>query len=106
MLCLLAFGIIVPIADTQMSGILLRYFGDFMLIWLLGSAICLFALAENIKSSKYCELLKYLHCFVIAALVIGLYCDLASYLQYIYNSLNDNNPNLFYGIKYFIEFWK
>lgn len=103
-LCLCAIAIVF--IDTQMGGIIVRYFYDFAWMFTVAAAIAIFAAYTNIspfgkggKEQKKALLTFVLVCFV-AALVIN---NLQIFLD-AYNSIEKTNPGLFYKMKYIMGF--
>ena len=104
-LCLIAFGIIIPFADTQMSGILLRYFMDFNWAWLLAGALGVMVMIECAQEYKKFDFTKY----VIGALLIACICegiyDFAQFFADTGQNIRELNPHFYYSVKTAIEFW-
>lgn len=85
------FAFVVVIADSQMAGILSRYYYDFLWLLLIPAAIVIMQLWEQYKSVSVRRLII---TFVVVSLVIGMFMNLcigfqssniSSYNDYIYN---------------------
>lgn len=85
------FAFVVVIADSQMAGILSRYYYDFLWLLLIPTAIVILQLWEQYRLTS---VRKIITTFVVVSLVIGLFMNLGigfqssnitSYNDYIYN---------------------
>lgn len=90
----LVMGIVVVVADTEMAGILNRYYTDFLWLFLLPAMIVLFQLWENYKDTKWVRLL------VIFVLVAGAGQIIYEFGIAICGSgIMNDNPYRYYMIK-------
>lgn len=69
----LVFGLVIVVADTEMSGLLNRYCSDFLWIFFLPAAITLLQLWENARGSRIRDLLV---TFLLASGSYGFFIDL------------------------------
>lgn len=99
-------AVLLVMLDTQMAGLLRRYFGDFLWIMYFGAAISVFALYEYVDKRKTKAWLKrlinaVLICFVIAVAFHGLeiFVDSAGW------GIVNTNKVLFQKFQYLIAFW-
>lgn len=100
--CLLSvlFGFVLVILDTEMAGILPRYYSDFSLFFLIPAVIFVLALCEETYESPYRS--RWLSLISVLCL-IGLI-----YQFFMIFADNDTNLNyvLFNKVGYLIQFWK
>lgn len=101
--CLFAAGVII-VADTNMSGILQRYFGDFSIFIMLSSALSVLLIFSYLQQTG--EGFKRI---VIWLLLICLLWQIA-YQGMIFfldtgESLKELRPDLYSHAKYLTEFW-
>ena len=98
----LAMGVIIIVIDSQVAGILTRYYSDFSWMLLLGAAIAVLAEYNYMQSDKEKQtLIKIvLVCFIISFVVFGL-----NIFNDVDNSVSKYNPKFFYQMKYLIGFW-
>lgn len=105
----LVCGIVVVLADTQMAGILPRYYSDFSSMLYLAACPLLFALYEYcLDCGEKGERLPMmtLRCFLMAALAAGLcYHGLRIYTGDT-STLILGNPKAFYEAAHTIAFWR
>lgn len=92
-LCII-FAFVVIIADTEMAGILPRYFMDFSYLLLIPTVIIIFTLEKNILNNK---LLKQI--FIVLIFVAVLYELLSLFVGDDPNSA-ESMPNIFYYFYY------
>ena len=95
-----AFALVIIFADTQMAGVLPRYYYDFAWLLLLASAISVFAEYNRINSDKQKKLIRLvLICFMISLTInsLNMFIDFGFGMQFC-------NPEFYYKAKYLIGF--
>ncbi|MGN0527478.1 MAG: hypothetical protein ACI4IF_08580 [Acutalibacteraceae bacterium] len=100
---LLLIGVVTVIVNTEMGGLLQRYFCDFGYIFFLATSFIIFALYDK-KSDKNCvnlpnSLLTVL-CFVSIFYSITLAFSVADV------TIDSSNPTVFGELQHLVEFWK
>lgn len=99
-------SLVIVFMDTQMAGILPRYYYDFAWLLMLASAITAFVLCNDIMSAKRHRLKRksglikiVMICFVFALVIncLDIFMDFGYSMQSV-------NPELFYKMKYLIGF--
>lgn len=98
--CFLA--LVVACADTQMAGILYRYFADFSLLILIPAVISIFEITERFQGGKFSKTVNFT---VIVLIVVTVLFSVASMLVSMDYSHEYANPNLYYRVAYAIQFW-
>lgn len=99
---LVAFGIIITVADFNTGGLIHRYMIDFM--WLIFGAcvITIFALYEKYSNTA-------LHNMVHLFIFVGFIWSMAYNFMVLFNpgtaSYEDNIPELYSYFRHMIEFW-
>ncbi len=98
---LLALALVV--ADTQMAGLLTRYFGDFVWIAMIGSVFTILAGLDwqNRQQADSSALLR----LVVLACVLTLVFSFLRIFAHSEDSIRSANPALYYSIQYLISFW-
>lgn len=96
------FSVVIVIADTQMAGILLRYFGDFSWFLFLSASLIILTLLQGFKSD---EAKKYLLYFTAAGFILSLLFNAALLFIMSENSVYIENPELFYKVMHSVQFW-
>ncbi len=97
----MVIGTVVAVLDSQVAGILTRYYSDFSWILLLGASVATFAEYNFVQTDDDKQrLLKFvIGCFVVSFVVFGLH---------IFNDVDDTvrqyNAELYYKVKYLIGF--
>ena len=93
----LVLSIVVVVADTEMAGVLTRYYIDYL--WLL--AIPAFVtLAQLMLSAKNKQIIQLLYFFILFAGVFGLFYE---FLVAIKGSgMLDDNPAVYYALRSFM----
>lgn len=91
------FAVIIVVADTQLAGILSRYYADFLWLLFLAAIPVLLQLWETLKGSS---LQKTLILFVLVCGIWGLFMQFGMGLQA--GEIESKNAAEFYAIK---EFW-
>lgn len=95
-----AFGIVI--ADTQMSGLLLRYFSDFTIFFLIAAVFAYLIMDKNMKSKKERKLIRG---FLFGSLLTGICYQGMIFFLDTGEALKDVNPEMFAKFKYMIAFW-
>ena len=91
------FAIIIVFADTQLAGILSRYYADFLWLLFLAAILVILQLWESLKGSS---LQKTLILFVLVCGIYGLFMQFSMGLQA--GEIESKNAAEYYAIK---EFW-
>ena len=99
-LCLI-FVLIITFADTQMAGILTRYFCDFSIVMHIGAAMTFMALYESAEEEKR----RLLTALLSICFVVGVAYSWMMFFVPTGESLQACNPELYYKIKYLMAFW-
>lgn len=100
----LTAALAVAAADTEMAGILNRYFMDFLWLLMIPAAIILFQLMETFtQSEKYRDTMavKWLLSFVLLAGAAGILFELVMAVQN--TGLQEDNAHLYYMLKAFFQ---
>lgn len=97
-------AVVIVILDTQMAGLLRRYFGDFLWIMYFGAALSVFALYEYFEKRPIWKnrfIKAVLVCLVAAIVFHGLeiFVDSAGW------GIIHTNEVLYHKLKYLIAFW-
>lgn len=90
------FAIIIVIADTQLAGILSRYYADFLWLLLLAACLLILQVWESCKESK---MRNSLVLFVLVCGIWGLFMQFGMGVQA--GQLESKNAAMFYAIKAF-----
>lgn len=90
----IGLAFVVIIADTQMAGILNRYFTDFLWLLMVPAMIILFQLLEKYQDAN-CY--KYIICFIVIAGAWGVFYELAMALRG--SGIMNDNIHRYYLIK-------
>lgn len=100
---LLGTGMIIA-ADTNMSGILQRYFGDFSVFLMLSSAVSALLLCSHPKvKGSYLE--KCVIMGLLVCLVTGLLFQGMTFFLDTGEALRELRPDLYSHVKYLTAFW-
>lgn len=91
--CVLA-GIIIVMADTEMAGILNRYYADFLWVFSLVAILVFLQLWENASEAISGKRLTF---FLLAGGICGLFMDCC--IGIVAGNLQTNNAHLFYILK-------
>lgn len=101
-----SISIVIIILDTQMAGLLRRYFGDFLWIMYFGAAIACFCLYEYMVERAgfvwECKLVSTLVLFLSLAIVfhgLEIFVDAGGW------GIVNTNKILYYKLQYLIAFW-
>lgn len=97
-ICCLAFAVVVVAADTEMAGILYRYYADYSYLLILPAIIVALALC-----TKYTD--KRVGFTVVGLSALSLVFDLALVFVSGDYYLDYANPNFYYAITSAITFW-
>ena len=100
-LCML-IGFVIICVDTEMSGILMRYFNDFQIFFLLAAVLSWLLIDERVKSQS---LKKYLRMFLMVCLLVTVVYQCRIFFLDTGEALVDLRKDLFSGLKYQVMFW-
>ena len=95
-------GVFIILTDSQVSGILSRYYSDFSWLFLLAAAIAVFSEYASIKRNNCSEntFIKILvTCFIISIIFYGF-----NIFNDVGPSVIESNPEFYYKAKYLIGF--
>lgn len=95
-ICCLLFGLVVVIADTELSGILSRYYADFLWLFFLPAMVVFLQLWENISTEKGRQ---WLLLFLLSSLLCGLFMDF--FIGITAGELRTNNIHCYYMLRWF-----
>lgn len=97
-ICSMVFSVVVAMADTQMAGILARYYMDYSYLMLIPAIIVAFTLLEKCDNHGLA--------FVVTVLAAVCLCyDTALNFVSMDFSHESSNPNFYYAITSAITFW-
>lgn len=103
-ICSLISSFVIIVADTELSGVLWRYFNDFSLFIMLAALLSVWILLSSSKMAnpyiKKWFIIMLIICFVLEILFQG-----TTLLIDTSESLMKNRPDLFAKIKYLVAFW-
>lgn len=95
-------AIIIALADSQMAGILPRYFLDFNWLLIISTILIILSLIEKYKSNNlYNKVLDIFSKLTIVLIIINLLLMFID-VSFSYQSIL---PSLFYRFYYLIQFW-
>lgn len=101
--CSQAVTVALAVVDTQMAGLLTRYFGDFVWIAMTGSVLVILACYDRQGGEPgSCRLLLRL---VVSACCITLAFAFLRIFAHSEDSIQSANPALYYQIRSLIAFW-
>ena len=92
----------IVLADTEMSGILMRYFGDFAIFFGMAALLSWMALYERAGSGTVCRLMRLF--LAVCLLAAALYQGCIFFLD-TGEALMDLRRDLFSLVKYQVMFW-
>lgn len=92
----IVFAVFIVCADTQMAGILSRYYADFVWLLLIAAGIVLFALWESIRSPKGRRILT---CAVLICGIFGICMQLGMGVHT--GEMESRYPEIYYALKAF-----
>ena len=96
------FSLIIVIADTQMAGILPRYFTDFAWLLFISTSIIIFAIINSIKDNKYKLVFNYI--FIILFTLSLLY-NIVQIPTDLSLTMKKFNSGLYYKLQNIFQFW-
>lgn len=91
------------VVDTQMAGLLTRYFGDFVWIAMTGSALSILACHDRLEREQRSS--RVLIRLVVSACCVTLVFTFLRIFAHSEDSLQNANPTLYYHIRSLIAFW-
>ena len=100
-LCM-GIGLVILCVDTEMSGILMRYFSDFQIFFLLAAAIAWLLIEERAENRV---IKKYLRAFLAVCLLVTLVYQCRIFFLDTGEALEVLRKDLFSRIKYQVMFW-
>ena len=93
----------LAVVDTQMAGLLTRYFGDFVWIGMTGSIFAIMACYDwREKGGHDCRLLRRL---VVMACTVTLLLSFLRIFAHSEDAIQSANPALYYQVQSLIAFW-
>ena len=98
----IAAGSVIVLADTEMSGILMRYFGDFAIFFGMAALLSWMALYERAESGTVRRLMRLF--LAVCLLAAALYQGCIFFLD-TGEALMDLRRDLFSLVKYQVMFW-
>lgn len=101
--CLLTAAVII-IADTNMSGILQRYFSDFSIFIMLASAVAVLLMISNEKIAGSCVERAVVWALILCLMTALAYQGMVFFLD-TGEALCDMRPDLYSHVKYLTAFW-
>lgn len=101
-ICFIVAAIIIVAVDIQVAGVCIRYYIDFMWLFILSTIIIIFAICNNERKIKSLEWIKKLLFYIVYVSLIFNFFMLFSDLNF---TIEEYNPDLFYRFYYMIQFW-
>lgn len=101
-LMLILVGIALVVADTQAGGLLQRYYSDFGFVFLIASALIIFALSE--KESLVESTIK-LNSLLFISTILSIVYTIALVFSVADVTIDTQNPTLYAKILHLFEFW-
>lgn len=98
----MAIGLIIVVADTEMSGILMRYFSDFTIFFLFAGILAWLLIYDRLNSDAIKRTMILF--LIICVLTMVIYQGLIFFLD-TGEALKDLRPDLFSFVKYQVMFW-
>ena len=98
----LLVGLAVIVVDTEMSGILMRYFSDFNIFFLLAAVLSWMLCYQELRTLL---LRNALRVFLIVCLIIMIVYQIRIFFLDTGEALMDMRRDLFASLKYQIMFW-
>lgn len=93
----------LAVTDTQMAGLLTRYFGDFVWIGMIGSIFVILACHDwRERAGRDCRPLRRL---VVTACAVTLLSAFLRIFAHSEDAVQNANPALYYQIQSLIAFW-
>lgn len=103
LVCLcMGIGLVILCVDTEMSGILMRYFNDFQIFFLLAAVLSWLLIEERVRNKT---LKQYLHVFLVLCLVVTMLYQFRIFFLDTGEALADLRRDLFSTLKYQVMFW-
>lgn len=96
------FSLVIVIVDTQMAGILPRYFTDFAWLLFISTSIIIFAIINSIKNNKYKLVFNYI--FIILFTLSLLY-NIVQIPTDLSLTMKEFNSGLYYKLQNIFQFW-
>ncbi len=93
---------LIVIADTQMAGIVSRYYIDFVWLFYITAILVILCAYEYFKNNEY---IKYFYIVIASLFLFGLFCDAATLFLRFDTDISVKNPKLFYNVFYTVQFW-
>lgn len=95
--------VVLVVLDTQMAGLLTRYFMDFVWLAMIASSVTVFAYCEAYKNEQY----KYDRLIKTVALLSALSLILVFLRIFAHSedAIATSNPQLYYTVQHLIAFW-
>lgn len=98
----MGIGFIILCVDTEMSGILMRYFSDYQIFFLIAAALAFLLIEQKIKSPV---LKRYLNLFLVFALLVTFIYQCRIFFLDTGEALSYLRKDLFSAVKYQVMFW-
>lgn len=99
----LIIGLTIIILDTQMSGILQRYFTDFSFFFFLSAIILIFVIIEELHDKEYINNIYFI-IFVLG--ILSIMYNLSLFLIHSQNGLSVHNKSLYYYLYNILWWWR
>lgn len=94
----IGMALLVIFADTQMAGILNRYYMDFLWLLIVPAIILLFQMLENYQGTRY---YRWVLCFILVAGAAGIFYELGISIRG--SGLINDNVHRYYMMKAFFQ---
>ena len=93
----------LAVTDAQMAGLLTRYFGDFVWVGMIASAMVILACYDRLeRGGQNCRGLQRL---VAAACIVTLLSAFLRIFAHSEDAIQNANPALYYQVQSLIAFW-
>jgi hypothetical protein len=105
---LTALAFLIMTIDTQVAGILQRYYSDFGFALCIAGILILLVLYRSLESPKLpqsCNFRRFFGHLLVFCLFASLVYDFMLVFASGSYSIQEGNPLLYYQIKHLIQFW-
>lgn len=98
----MGIGLVILCVDTEMSGILMRYFSDFQIFFLMAALLAFLLIEQRVQNPV---LKKYLHLFLVVCLLVTVIYQCRIFFLDTGEALVHLRKDLFSQMKYQVMFW-
>lgn len=97
-----AFALLIIVMDTEMAGILIRYFLDFGWLLFLSTFLVLFSMLDRWRGKP---LERYVNLGIFLCFIAGMAYQLCFLFTDVNLSMEEKNPLYYYNMYYLVQFW-